>query len=262
MPSIMSLLLPSKKQVRQSFEKAASTYDSAARAQRWVCARLVEHLPAALTPAVILDAGCGTGFAQEILALRFPAAHRIAMDFSPAMISLNKRLEFALVGDVEHIPLRNESIGLYWSSLTAQWCDPDALAREACRVLWPSGALALATLGAGTFRELDEAFARVDRHRHILTLQPPSALEDTLSRAGFRDIHIHTEPCVTHSKDLKTLLRTIKSIGANQIGVPRRPGLMGKNAWRKLEAAYESRRAPQGLPLTYQVIFCTARKAG
>jgi malonyl-CoA O-methyltransferase len=256
----MNSALPPKEQVRQSFDKAATTYDSAAKVQRWVCTRLVSALPTMLTPAVILDAGCGTGFAQEILSLRFPAAHRIALDFSPAMLAQVERLEFGIAGDVEHLPLKNEVVGLYWSSLTAQWCAPDIMAHEAYRVLWPSGVLALSSLGSGTFRELEEAFAQVDHYRHTLRFQPAQTLEETLARAKFRDIHVHTEPCVAHFRDLKSLLHAIKAIGANQIGPERRRGLMGKDAWQKLEAAYEALRTPQGLPLTYQAIFCYAFK--
>lgn len=254
------MTLPPKEQVRQSFERAAGTYDSAAKVQRWVCARLIGGLPPMLIPATILDAGCGTGFALEMLGLRFPAARCIALDFSPAMLNQIKRLEFGVAGDVEQMPLSDEVVGLYWSSLTAQWCDPDALAREARRVLWPSGMLALSSLGPGTFVELDETFAQVDHYRHTISFQPAQVMEEALARAGFREIQVRTEPCIAHYKDLKSLLQAIKFVGASQIGPQRRPGLMGRSAWNKLEAAYEARRTPRGLPLTYQVILCYAKK--
>lgn len=258
----MMLPLPAKKMVRLSFEKAAQTYDGAAKVQRWVSARLVDGLPPLLTPAVILDAGCGTGFAQEMLSLRFPAAHRIALDFSPAMLSMARQLEFGVVGDVERIPLKQATVGLYWSSLTAQWCDAALLLREAHRVLWPSGTLALSTLTTGTYSELEEAFGKVDQYRHTLAFLSLPELEEICKAAGFTEIRIHSEPCVVYHKNLKTMLRTIKSLGANQFGGLRRSGLMGKGLWKKLESAYETARTSKGLPLTYQVAFCYARKAG
>lgn len=254
------MTLPPKEQVRQSFERAASTYDSAAKVQRWVCARLIGGLPPMLIPAVILDAGCGTGFALEMLGLRFPAARRIALDFSPAMLAQVKQLEFGVAGDVERIPLVDEVAGMYWSSLTAQWCHYETLAREAHRVLWPTGTLALSTLGPGTFQELDEDFALVDQYRHTIPFQAEEVMQAALEAAGFRDIQIRTEPCVAHYKDLKGLLKAIKSIGASQLGHQRRQGLMGRTAWQKLETAYEKRRTPRGLPLTYQVVLCYAKK--
>ncbi|MDR2165090.1 MAG: malonyl-ACP O-methyltransferase BioC [Zoogloeaceae bacterium] len=254
-------LLPAKARLRQSFEKAAPGYDNAAKVQRWVATRLVAGLPATLAPAVILDAGCGTGFAQEMLALRFPAARRIAVDFSAAMLSRIARPEFALAGDVERLPLRDAVAGLYWSNFTAQWCALDILLKEAHRVLWPNGALALSTPGAGTFRELAESFASIDHYSHTLPFTTTGTLQVAALRAGFENPLLHAEPCVLHYKDLKSLMRAIKSVGANQIAPGQRhPGLMGKTAWEKLEAAYETLRTPQGLPLTYEVILCYARK--
>ena len=54
-------MLPVKRDVRRSFNRAARTYDEAAFLQREVCARLVEHLePMRLSPRrlkVVLDHG-------------------------------------------------------------------------------------------------------------------------------------------------------------------------------------------------------------
>ncbi|MDR1889937.1 MAG: malonyl-ACP O-methyltransferase BioC [Zoogloeaceae bacterium] len=252
--------LPSKLRVRQSFNKAANTYDGAAKVQRWVSARLVSGLPSALIPAIILDAGCGTGFGLEMLGLRFPAARRIALYFSPAMLAHIRQLEFGVCGDIEHIPLKDEVAGLYWSNLTAQWCDPYALSREAWRVLWPNGALSLSSLAHGTFHELEETFAQIDDYRHILPFQSEEDWRAALEQAGFCNIRIHTETCVAHYRDLRSLLKAIKSIGANQLGAYRRPSLMGRKAWMKLESLYETRRTTRGLPITYQVMLCYANK--
>ncbi|MDR2625260.1 MAG: methyltransferase domain-containing protein, partial [Zoogloeaceae bacterium] len=226
--------LPAKRLVRQNFERAASTYNSAARVQRWVSSRLISFLPPSLIPAIILDAGCGTGFSLEMLALRFPAARCIALDFSRAMLAHIRQLEFGICGDVEHIPLCDEVAGLYWSNLTAQWCNPAALSLEAWRVLWPKGTLALSSLAPGTFHELDEIFAQVDPYPHTLPFQTPENWQTALSAAGFSDIEIHAEPCVAHYRDLRSLIKAIKAIGANQIAPStRRPGLMGRKTWQK-----------------------------
>jgi malonyl-CoA O-methyltransferase len=36
---------------------------------------------------------------------------------------------------------------------------------------------------------------------------------------------------------------------------------MGRNAWRAVEARYEQLREADGLPATFEVLLCTARKA-
>jgi malonyl-CoA O-methyltransferase len=138
---------PPKARIRQSFERAASTYDSAAEIQRLICSQLGAALAPALEVGRLLDAGCGTGYALSLLQSRFPDAHAIALDFSPAMLAQIAAPCGRVVGDLEHLPLASQSIDLYWSSLALQWCElPKALA-EAHRVLAAAAQLAIASLG-------------------------------------------------------------------------------------------------------------------
>ena len=138
---------PARARIRNSFERAAPTYDAAAVVQRRVCARLAAGLPAAITARRILDAGCGTGFALPLLHRRYPAARSIALDFAPAMLRHIGEPCWLLAGDLEHLPLGPASIDLYWSSLAVQWCDLARALAEARRVLADGGALAIASLG-------------------------------------------------------------------------------------------------------------------
>ncbi|MGH8401127.1 MAG: malonyl-[acyl-carrier protein] O-methyltransferase BioC, partial [Gammaproteobacteria bacterium] len=51
-----------RRQVREAFDRAAPGYDAAAVLQHEVSTRLMERLElTTLTPARILDVGCGTG---------------------------------------------------------------------------------------------------------------------------------------------------------------------------------------------------------
>ena len=64
-----------KQRVRESFDRAATTYDAAAVVQRRICQRLLDELdPALPAPASVLDAGCGTGYGARLLRQRWPAA--------------------------------------------------------------------------------------------------------------------------------------------------------------------------------------------
>lgn len=251
---------PSKDRVRQSFDRAAPTYDSAAQVQRKVCQRLATGLPVIFTPGIILDAGCGTGYALRLLGERFPAAPRLGLDIAPAMLAHAKGLDYGLTGDVEHLPVKDRCVGLYWSSLALQWCDLGRALGEARRVLKTGGHLALATLGPDTFHELREAFASVDGFQHTLGFLLPDAARQRADQAGFTEVMITRERQVAHYADLKSLLRAVKAVGANQVGDGRRTSLMGKAAWREVEAAYEARRDAAGLPLTYDVVYLHARK--
>lgn len=251
-----------KERVRESFDRAAVTYDAAAVAQRRVCDSLLEGLdPAAPPPARILDAGCGTGYGARLLRARWPEARITGIDFAPAMIAQARQyLDAGNAADIERLPVATSSHDLWWSSLTIQWCDTDAVFREAARVLAAGGRIAFSTLSTGTFAELREAFAGVDQHRHTLPFDEPESLRASLARAGFRNIRLARERLAVHYPDLKSLLRSIKAIGAQNVGEGGRSGMMGRAAWKRVEAAYEKYREPAGLPAGYDVILGYACK--
>lgn len=245
-----------KPAVRRSFDRAAASYDSAAALQRRVCQMLLDALPAA-APQAVLDAGCGTGYARSLLAHRWPDAHITAADFAPAMLA---RAGGGVCADIEALPFADGSFDLYWSSLTVQWCDARRVLAEAARTLAPGGMLAFSSLGPKTLTELRDAFAGSDRHRHVLEFSPAADLVAACTASGFENVMCAEQVLRLHHADTRTLMRELKALGANQVGRDRRPGLLGRAAWQAVERRYESRREPQGLPATYEVILCTARK--
>ena len=250
---------PSKARIRESFERAAPTYDGAADIQRRICAQLAAGLPE-FTPARLLDAGCGTGFAQADLQTRFPNAHSIALDLSPAMLCQVKVPCCRIAGDLEHLPLADASLDLYWSSLAVQWCDLGKALREAHRILHPSGFVALASLGPATFHELRHAFADVDDYRHTLSFHSENEIRKIAAIQGFATVNTKKSTKTAFYADFKTLLRAVKAIGANQLGDGRRTSLMSRTRFQRAEAAYEQLRTSAGLPLTYDVIYLYAQK--
>lgn len=250
---------PSKARIRQSFERAAPTYDSAADIQRRICMQLADGLPE-VAPARLLDAGCGTGFALADLQARFPDAHSLALDLSPAMLDRIAASCCRIAGDLEHLPLADASLDLYWSSLAVQWCDLATALREAHRTLRPNGLVALASLGPATFHELRHAFAEVDHYRHTLSFHSADEIRKIAVNLGFAAVDTKKSTKIAHYPDFKTLLRAVKAIGANQLGDGRRTSLMSRTTFLRAEAAYEQLRTTAGLPLTYDVIYLYARK--
>lgn len=251
-----------RRRIRSAFDRAASTYDAAAVVQRRVCDRLLGELAWRRSDeADILDAGCGTGYGAGCLRRRLPQASIVGLDFAPGMLQRARQVfDDCLAGDMERLPFAARSFDLWWSSLSIQWCDAPAVFGEAARVLRPAGRLAFSTLCPETFAELRVAFASVDAHRHTLPFSEPEALHTALEQAGLRDIRLIRERHTMFYPDLKSLLRSIKDIGAQNVGGDGRQGMLGRAAWRQIEAVYEQFRTPSGLPASYDVLLGYADK--
>lgn len=249
---------PPRTRIRQAFDQAASTYDRAADIQRHACQMLAEGLPAQAAPLHLLDAGCGTGYAAALLHQRYPQATLFALDLASAMLARVPAHCQRLCGDLEQLPLTTNSLDLYWSSLALQWCDLQRAMQEASRVIKPTGHLAIATLGPATFAELRQAFVSVDQHQHTLAFGKTDEIRRAAQAAGFSTVDVENRAKTTYHPDLRSLLRSVKAVGANQLGEGRRRGLLSPRSWQKIEAAYEVLRCPAGLPLTYDLIYLHA----
>lgn len=256
-----SLFLPPKQRVREAFDRAAASYDGAARVQREVCERLLGRVELPTAAPQVLDAGCGTGYGAGLLRARWPQAHITVADFAPAMVERARhRADASCVADIEALPLPAASLDLWWSSLSIQWCDSTRVFAEAARVLRPGGRLAVSTLGPGTFAELRTAFGVVDRYRHTIGFAEPQSLTDALAGAGLGQITLQRVTLAVYYPDLKALLGAVKAIGANAVGDGERRGMMGRAAWQAVQAAYEAQRTPAGLPASYDVLLFTAQR--
>ena len=266
-----------KRAIRRSFERAAPTYDAAAFLQKEVARRLDDHLDGVkVDPGLILDAGCGTGFAFDLLNARFPRARVIGLDIAHAMLReanvrhgrpsgwrglLNRFAPQAahlvpLCGDLERLPLKSNSVDMAWSSLTLQWVDDlEATFRGVHRVLKPGGLFLFASFGPDTLKELRAASSGVDGHHHVNSFVDMHDVGDALVHAGFSHPVMEMEHVTLTYAELSGLLRDLKAIGAHTVKQGGRSGLMGKTAWSRLAENYERFRRDGRLPATYEVVY-------
>lgn len=252
--------------VRQSFNRAATSYSATAKLQQRVADRLLEQIGHLLPDAFngrLLDAGCGTGYCLQHLQALFPGSTIIGLDFAEHML---RQLPLdtqprCINADIEQLPLADNSIDGYLSSLAWQWCDPLPAARESQRTLRPGGQLLLATLSTGTFRELADCLQQLGLppHQHLLSFASPETLTQAFEAA---DLHIETiqrTTLTTWHVDFRSLRHSIRGVGANHLPTRNAPPL--NRAQRSaLINAYETLRKPQGLPLSYDVLTLHARK--
>jgi malonyl-CoA O-methyltransferase len=259
--------------MRRSFEKAASTYDRSAVLQREVCTRALERLDLVkLDPGVILDAGCGTGFAAQALRKRYPRATLVGLDIATAMLRASRSRtpgwkrwfgpgrEAFVCGDNERLPIRSASTDMLWSNLSFQWAEDLTVVFAECnRILRPGGLLMFTTLGPDTLKELRAASAG-DSAVHVNRFIDMHDIGDMMIGAGFADPVMDMEYLTLTYADVRTLMRELKAIGAHNVATGRNRGLMGKRALQDIEQRYDNFRRDERLPATFEVIYGHAWK--
>ena len=264
-----------KREVKRSFERAAARYDAAAILQLEVCNRMLDRLDyVKVAPAAILDAGAGTGSAVTGLMSRHPGTPLVALDIAVAMLERARgRLRWwhsmpglrpplhAVAGDLEHLPLAAESVGLVWSNLALQWVnDLPATFREMHRVLQPGGLLMFSTFGPDTLKELRAAYRSVDEGTHVSRFADMHDIGDMLVHGGYADPVMDMETFTLTYDTARDVMRDLKAIGAHNAAAGRRESLTGKAAMRAVEASYERFRVDGKLPATFEVVYGHAWK--
>lgn len=243
------------------FDKAATSYCSAATLQQQVALDLAALLPASAQPQVLLDVGCGPGWYHPQL---MKHCHELwAVDLSAAMLAQAQALGCArqyIQADVCQIPIPDQSVDLIFSSLMLQWCaTPQQAFLELCRVLKPGGQLLLSTLVRGSMTEFQQSWASVDNDAHQLELLSATELLALLQPLDVQISSAQKQYQVFYP-DVWTLARGFKQIGANFVQGRQGQGLMGKKRWLAFAEHYEKFREAGGLPLSYQVLQCVITK--
>jgi malonyl-CoA O-methyltransferase len=187
------------------------------------------------------------------------------VDIAPGMCAaVRASAPGALVAaaDAEALPFRAGAFDLVVSTSTFQWLprlEPALL--EARRVLAPGGVLCLALFGAGTLRELREAWSAAAGPAapgRTHAFRGKEDVEAALAAAGLAPRALFEEDLVEWHADARAVLRALKEVGASS-AVPGRAGLGGRAATLEALRRYDAAHAgPDGVPATYHVVYAIA----
>ncbi len=249
--------------VRSAFDRVSSGYDDIAVIDSRVREEILSRLDLVkLSPAVILDVGCGTcGWAAALLK-RFRQSRLLALDISTGMLNQAQRRKpwfrklDAICADGAALPMADHSVDLICSSLMLPWCnDPDLVFREFRRVLAPGGLLTFATLGPDTLGELRQAWREADDHVHVNRFIDMHDIGDALVRAGLAEPVLDVDHYRLNYDTVDQLMRELKAIGAHNVNAGRARGLTSRQRLRALETAYDKVREDGRLPVTVEVVY-------
>ena len=252
-----------KRDIRQSFNQSAASYDAAAVLQQEIGQRLLSRLELMkIKPKCILDLGAGTGTLTAELVRKYRRAHVLGLDLAESMLSIARDKKpwlgsaHFVCGDAECLPLASNSVDMIISNLTVQWCeDLDQVFTEFRRILRPGGVLLFSTLGPETLHELRASWREVDAYSHVNDFVDMRDVGDALFRAGLVDPVVDRDWLTLTYQKLNGLVRDLKSLGAHNLTLGRSRGLMGKGRWQALEQAYENYRKDDVLPASYEVVY-------
>jgi malonyl-CoA O-methyltransferase len=254
-----------KSGVARQFGRASSRYAQAAGVQRKAAGILMELLPRDLSPASILDLGCGDGEHAAALARRWPKSSLTAVDLSPGMLRVaGKALENTgarlLEADMDDPSWwRPEAWDLIFSNMALQWStDGSQVVRKAREGLRPGGYFALGVFLDGTFAELGNVFASCGaRLLPRPGLRPGAQVGQWLAGASLSPLFAAEHREVERFPNLIQVLGKIRDLGATT-GMEGRltPGLL-----RRLERCWrETYPDPLGLPLTWHYGLTLSRR--
>jgi malonyl-CoA O-methyltransferase len=254
--------LPDKRAARRSFDRLLG-FDAASFVHDLTRERLLERLElVSITPRTIVDLGCATGRAAELLAARYPAARVLAVDSSSGMLqAAAARGLTALGADAERLPLADHSVDLLFMNLLLPWCRPDRVFAEAARVLAVDGVLLFATLGPDSLMELRRAFATSDNAIHVHAAFDMHDLGDLAMAAGLAEPVLDLDRLAVTYATPAALWRDLKAVGATNAAGGRRRTLTGRRRLRRVEQTLAG-ASGERFGVTLELIFGQAFGAG
>lgn len=258
-----------KQRIARQFSRAAEHYDNSAAIQKQISRDAIGLLHPGYQR--LLDIGCGTGYWHK--ELQQHAEQLFACDLAEGMVAyadkannstsqLEKNATY-FVADAESLPLQNNVVDGVFSSMALQWCQqiPQMFA-ELYRVAQPKAHAVLAILSQGSLKELDQAWSAVDDLIHTNRFVSSNSLQQLASQAGFVCAARVKDYTDWHA-DLRSLLASIKGIGANVVTQNPQRKVLTRVDLTRLEQAYQDHFGQDnGLPLTYSVTFLSMYKPG
>jgi len=241
-------------QIARHFSRAAHAYTSHDEIQQILGQRLMQYLSE--PSGRIADIGCGPASLYQ--PLRALGDHYVGIDVATEMVAVARRklqrTDTVLLADAESLPLQTACVDVCFANMSLQWCANLIQAiTEMKRVLTPQGQAAFNLPLEGSFNELQQSWRQLDDMPHTQPFKSLNTVLSQIEQAGITGYHYAVIEHTQWFADLKSLMRSIKGVGANFVGRDNNPGLMTPRRFARLSENYEQYRTENGLPLTWRV---------
>jgi malonyl-CoA O-methyltransferase len=224
--------------------------------------RLRERLDLlAIDPAKVLDLGCRSGYQLVALQGRYPRARVLGADFAPgvavatptmwpAWLPRRRPVTSRIAADPHALPFADGSFDLVVSNLLLPFCQsPPLVFSEVARVLAPNGAFLFTSAGPDTLCEYRSAWAGIDSCLHVFGLIDMHDLGDAMLAAGFAAPVLDRTNMTVDYPSIDALQKELREVGAANLALGRRSGLMSAAVRNALRASNQGERYPVTLEL-------------
>ncbi|MEY8347661.1 malonyl-ACP O-methyltransferase BioC [Bacillus cereus] len=261
--------------LQKRFNGAAVSYDQYASVQKKMAQQLLSIMKKhyhKMSSIRILELGCGTGYLTEQLAVSFPNAEIIAIDFAESMIAVAKTRNHVesvtfRCEDIEHLTL-SESFDVIISSATFQWLnDLQTTVKSLYRYLFEGGLLLFSTFGDQTFQELHTAFQHAKEEKNIQSSS--SVGQRFVTREQLKDVcesvtgdvHVSETCYIEKFATVREFLQSIRKVGATNSNAE--PYCQSPSLFRTMLRIYERDFTEEGqIVTTYHALFAYIEKEG
>ena len=239
--------------IAHRFSKAAVRYDSIACIQRNIAEQALANLPKALQ-GIALDIGCGTGIHTQTLSKKGAAV--TGVDIAEGMLAQARKMysdPIFVEGSAVDLPFSENAFSTVFSSMALQWVsDTNLVCNEIARVLVQGGIAELAIMVSGSFGELKTARKVAQLPQAETHLPSTAQWVSGFKQSGLYLQRVITKDYVDTHKDILSLLRSVKGVGAGETGRKQPP--LDRRDIKKLAMAYSNMSSVESkLPLTYRV---------
>lgn len=261
--------------LQKRFNGAAVSYDQYASVQKKMAQQLLSIMKKhyhKMSSIRILELGCGTGYLTEQLAVSFPNAEIIAIDFAESMIAVAKTRNHVesvtfRCEDIEHLTL-SESFDVIISNATFQWLnDLQTTVKSLYRYLFEGGLLLFSTFGDQTFQELHTAFQNAKEEKNIQSSS--SVGQRFVTREQLKDVcesitgdvHVSETCYIEKFATVREFLQSIRKVGATNSNAE--SYCQSPSIFRTMLRIYERDFTEEGqIVTTYHALFAYIEKEG
>lgn len=258
-----------KERIKESFSRAAVTYDEAVDFQKETGRGLIDLvLLDKGSKDVVLDAGMGTGAVTRELYDGLDRHSRVyGCDIAWGMVSFSKRNTrniFINQADTESLPYKNEVFDIVFSNITYHWLnDFKSAFSEVRRVLKNGGRFYFSILIKDSLKELDKILEVVLEKPYAKNfLSSAEYIKSTLVESNLEVIWYQEKALKRYYKSSLDLIKAMKKVGANVILEPNLFGMGKRRLFFKMIDAYDQTFNETGRVFaTYNVMMGCAKKS-